>query len=141
MSNSSNLPLNFYFSTKDPEFSTNTTVVPSKPGNYVSHVFVTAPLYDFTDTRIGYKVTDDYVQQIGPNKYIVRLNNTYYLDGKGSISWQYVFENDKNTVFYPINQLAASNIISGTGEYYGKNGFVSLFPKADGSRVVNVTFV
>lgn len=88
---------------------------------------MTAPLYDFTDTRIGYKVTDDYVQQIGPDKYIVQLNNTYYLDGKGSISWQYVFENDKNTVFYPINQLAASNIISGTGEYYGKNGFVSLF--------------
>jgi hypothetical protein len=141
MSQNANFPLDFYFTTKDPEFSTVTTVVPSTPGNYVSHVFVKAPLYDFTDTRIGYKVTDDYVQQIGINKYIVRLNNTYYIEGKGSISWQYVFENDNKNVYYPVNQLVTSNIISTTGDYYGKKGFVSLFPKPDGSRIVNVTFV
>ena len=134
------LPLNFYFTTADPEFSTVTTVVPSSPGNYISHVFVKAPLYDLTDTKIGYKVTDDYVQQVGPNKYIVRLNNTYYIDNKGSISWQYVFENDTNTVFYPVNKVAASNIIATTGEYYGKSGSVSLFPKPDGTRLVNITF-
>ena len=134
------LPLNFYFTTVDPEFSTVTTVVPSSPGNYISHVFVKAPLYDLTNTKIGYKVTDDYVQQVGPNKYIVRLNNTYYIDNKGSISWQYVFENDTNTVFYPVNKVAASNIIATTGEYYGKSGSVSLFPKPDGIRLVNITF-
>jgi len=50
MSNSLDLPLNFYFSVKDPEFTTTTTVVPSQPGNYISHVFVRSPLYDFTDT-------------------------------------------------------------------------------------------
>jgi hypothetical protein len=134
------LPLNFYFTTKDPQFSTTTTVVSSNPENYISHVFVKAPLYDFTDSLIGYKVTDDYVQQVGVNKYIIRLNNTYYLEGRGTISWQYVFENDTNKVFYPINKIAASNIISATGEFYGKSGFVSLFPKQDGSRIVNVTF-
>jgi hypothetical protein len=140
MSNYS-LPLNFYFTTKDPEFTTVTTVVPSSlPDNYISHVFVKAPLYDFTDTLIGYKATDDYVQQVAPNKYIVRLNNTYYLEGKGSISWQYVFENNTNTVFYPVNKVACSNIIAATGDYYGKTGFVSLFPKPDGSRVINITF-
>ena len=32
------------------------------------------------------------------------------------------------------------NIISTTGEYYGKKGSVSLFPKPDGTRIVNVTF-
>ena len=136
----SSLPLNFYFTTKDPEFSTDTNVVPSTSGNYISHVFVKAPLYDFTDKRIGYKVTDDYVQQVGEKKYIVRLNNTYSIDGKGSISWQYVFENDNQNVFYPTNGIVASNIIATTGEYYGKTGFVSLFPKPDGTRVVNVTF-
>jgi hypothetical protein len=45
----SSLPLNFYFTTQDPEFVTTTTVVPSTPGNYIAHVFVRAPLYDFTD--------------------------------------------------------------------------------------------
>ena len=140
MSKNTNLPLNFYFTTKDPEFSTITTVVPAPAGNYISHVFVRAPLYDFTDQRIGYKVTDDYVQQVAENKYIVRLNNTYHFDDKGSVSWQYVFENDKNTVFYQVNQVVASNIIATTGAFYGKTGNVSLFPKADGTRVVNVTF-
>ena len=134
------LPLNFYFTTQDPEFTTTTTVVPSSPGNYISHVFVRAPIYDFTDKQIGYKVTDDYVQQVSDDKYIVRLNNTYYIDGKGTVSWQYVFENDKPTVFYPINKLVASNIISTTGDYYGQTGKVSLFPKPDGSRIVNITF-
>ena len=141
MNQNSSSPLNFYFSTKDPNFSSVTTVVPSTSDNYVSHVFVKAPLYDFTDTFIGYKVSDDYVQQIGENKYIVRLNNTYYFEGKGSISWQYVFENDNKNVYYPVNDVVASNIISSTGEYYGKSGYVSLFPKSDGSRIVNITFI
>ena len=90
---------------------------------------------------IGYKVSDDYVQQVAENKYIIRLNNTYYLEGRGSVSWQHVFENDKNTVFYSVDVSAASNIISTTGEFYGNTGVVSLFPKKDGTRVVNVTFV
>ena len=134
------LPLNFYFSTKDPKFVTTTTIVSSNPGNYVSHVFVKTPIYSFDDKLIGYKLSDDYVQQVESNKYVVRLNNTYYIEGAGSISWQYVFENDKPAVFYPVNQVAASNIISTTGEYYGLTGKVSLFPKPDGSRIVNVTF-
>ena len=134
------LPLSFYFTKEDPGFSTTTTVVPSTPGNYISHVFVRAPIYDFTDKLIGYKVSDDYVQQVAEKKFIIRLNNTYYLEGRGSISWQHVFENDKNEVFYPVNVTAASNIISTTGEFYGKSGAVSLFPKSDGTRVVNVTF-
>jgi len=134
------LPLNFYFTTKDPEFSTNTTIVPTTDNSYISHVFVKAPLYDLANTKIGYKVTDDYVQQVALNKYIIRLNNSYYIEGNGSISWQYVFENDSPSVFYPVNKVVASNIIATTGEYYGKTGKVSLFPKQDGTRIVNVTF-
>lgn len=137
----SKLPLNFYFTIKDPEFTTTTTVVSSKSDEYISHVFVKTPIYDFTNTQIGYKVSDDYVQQVASNKYIVTLNNTYYLEGKGTVSWQHTFENDKNTVFYPVDQLAASNIIATTGEFYGNTGFVSLFPKSDGTRIVNITFV
>ena len=59
---------------------------------------------------------------------------------KIKILFKYVFENDKPSVFYPVNIVAASNIIATTGDYYGKTGKVSLFPKQDGTRIVNVTF-
>ena len=135
----SKFPLNFYFTTQDPKFITNTVIL-STSDNYISHVFVKTPIYDFTDKKIGYKISDDYVRQVEIDKFIVELNNTYYIEGKGTITWQYFFENDKPTVFYPVNQLAVSNIISSTGEYFGESGTVSLFPKPDGSRIVNVTF-
>lgn len=134
-------PLSFYFSTKDREFISTPLAVNNKPDNYISHVFVKTPIYDFTDKKIGYKVSDDYVQQVDKDKYVVRLNNTYYINGKGSISWQYVFLNNKPEIYYPINEAAVSNIISGTGTYFGLKGSVSLFPKPDGSRYVNISFV
>ena len=133
------LPLSFFFSAKDPDFKTTTVVVQQTP-RYISHSFVETPIYDFNNKKIGYKVSDDYVQEVESKKYIVRLNNTYYIDGKGSISWLYVFENDKPEIYYPINVQAASTIISGTGDYFGKSGTVTLFPKQDGSRLVTVSF-
>jgi hypothetical protein len=136
---SSLLPLSFYFSTKDSNFQTKTNVVQETP-NYISHSFVETPIYDFSDKKIGFKVSDDYIQQVETNKYIVRLNNTYYIEGKGSISWLYVFENNKPEIYYPVNVEAASTIISGTGEYFGKTGTVTLFPKPDGTRLVTVSF-
>jgi len=132
-------PLSFYFSSKDPNFKTNTVVVQDLP-RYISHSFVETPIYDFSEKKIGYKVSDDYIQQVDTNKYIVRLNNTYYIEGKGSISWLYVFENSKPEIYYPINVGASSTIISGTGDYFGKTGTVTLFPKPDGSRLVTISF-
>jgi len=132
-------PLGFYFNKNDPKFKTTTINVSSDP--FISHSFVKAPIYDLsTNKQIGYKVSDDYVQQVSNKKYIVRLNNTYYLEGKGSISWLYVFENNKPEVYYPVNVPAVSTIISGTGVYYGKKGTVSLLPKPNGLRTVNITF-
>jgi len=133
------LPLSFYFSTKDVNFQTNTVIVQETP-RYISHSFVETPIYDFTEKKIGYKVSDDYIQQVDKDKYIVRLNNTYYIEGKGSISWLYVFENNVPQIYYPINVAAASTIISGTGDYFGKTGTVTLFPKEDGSRLVTISF-
>jgi hypothetical protein len=133
------LPLSFYFTTKDSDFKTTTVVVQDTP-RYISHSFVETPIYDFSDKKIGYKVSDDYVQASEPGKYIVRLNNTYYIDKKGSISWLYVFENNKPEIYYPVNVQAASTIISGTGEYFGKTGTVTLFPKPDGTRLVTISF-
>lgn len=133
--------LNFYFSTKDPNFKTFEINVPNTiPNNYVGHAFVSTPIYDNFDIEIGYKCSDDYIQQVGVNKYLIRINNTYYINGKGSINWQYSFLNDKPSYFYPIGELAASNITSTTGAYFGKTGVVCLLPTEDGKRKVTVGF-
>lgn len=133
--------LSFYFSTKDPKFKTFSIDVPNTiPNNYVAHAFVSTPIYDIFDIEIGYKCSDDYIQQVDVNKYLVRINNTYYINGKGSINWEYTFINDKPSYFYPIGVLASSNITSTTGEYFGKSGAVALMPSPDGRRDVTVAF-
>ena len=137
--------LKFFFSTKDAKFITNNIVVNASTTNYISHAFVRCPIYKCSNNQIGYKVSDDYVQQVAPNKYIIRLNNTYSFNDKngnpiGTISWQYVFENTKPEIYYPVNVPASSTIISGTGIYKGKTGSVKLLPKSDGSRYVTIKF-
>jgi len=135
----------FFFSTKDKNFTTKTSVVDSSSTNYISHAFVKCPIYNSAKKLIGYKVSDDYVQQVAENKYVVRLNNTYtFYDEcnkvKGTISWQYVFENSKPEIYYPVDIPASSTIISGTGKYKGKKGNVTLLPKKNGLRVVSIKF-
>jgi hypothetical protein len=133
--------LNFYFSTKDPNFKTFAIEVPNTiPNNRVEHAFVSTPIYDNFDVEIGYKCSDDYIQQVSEDKYLVRINNTYYINGKGTISWQYAFLNDKPSYFYPVGILAASNITSTTGDYFGKTGAVTLLPTEDGKRSVTIGF-
>jgi hypothetical protein len=136
--------LKFFFDKNDPEFVSKTVVVDSTPGKYISHVFVKCPIYkkykDGKIKKIGYKVADDYVQQVGTNKYIVRINSTYYFDNAGTISWQYSFLNDVPEVYYPLNKNAISNIICTTGCYLGKKGYVSLLPTEDGLRKVKIVF-
>jgi len=132
-------PLSFTFCTQDPAFFSTEVVVNQDP--YISHAFVKTPIYDqATGFQIGYKVSDDYVQQVSPRLYIVRLSNTYYLDGRGSITWQYTFENNSRSFFYPVDVPVVSTIVSGTGEFYGSAGTVRLFPTADGMRQVQITF-
>jgi len=134
------LPISFLFSINDPDFTSRITVV-SALDPYIAHAFVQTPIYDeATGNKIGYKVSDDYVQQVGPEVYIIRLSNTYSLDGRGSISWNYTFENDTTSFYYPTNVQAVSTIVSGTGEFYGATGTVRLFPQSDGSRHVQIIF-
>ena len=129
----------FYFNKNDPEFMTTNNVVSKEP-NYISHAFVRCPIYDLYDRKIGYKVSDDYVQQVGEDKFIVRLNNTYYFKNKGSISWQYVFKNNKPEIYYPVGVPAISTIISGTGSFLNKKGIVTLLPDENGKRFVDMKF-
>ncbi len=132
--------LSFNFSVKDPEFKTWANEVKNPiPNNFIEHAFISTPIYDDFGVKIGYKVSDDYVQQVSENEYMVRISNTYYIQNKGTISWNYAFLNDKPSYFYPIG-VAKSNITSTTGEYLGRTGAVILEPFADGLRKVQVVF-
>ena len=133
--------LSFNFSIHDPNFKTHAVQVTNDiPNNYISHGFVSTPIYDSFNVQIGYKCSDDYVQQVSENEYMVRINNTYYINNKGTISWQYAFINHVPSYFYPVGINASGNITSATGEYFGKTGAVSLIPNSDGTRDVTVVF-
>jgi hypothetical protein len=136
--------LKFKFSRNDPQFrSTNVVVNPSLTNN-IMHYFVKCPIYNLKNKMIGYKVSDDYVQQVGKDRYVVRLNNTYtfILNGEelGSISWQYVFTNKTNSNYYPVNIPAKSSIIAGTGLFLNALGNVTLVAKPNGDRYVDIKF-
>jgi hypothetical protein len=134
--------LSFYFAVQDPSFTSDTVVLTDIP-NYIAHAFVKTDIFDSsTNERIGYKVSDDYVQQVEDNKFIVRLNNTYYFDNgsNGSINWMYSFISDKNQIYYPVDVPVQTNIVSTTGDYYGKTGNILLIPLANGMRNVTITF-
>jgi hypothetical protein len=134
--------INFFFDKNDPQFKSKTIVVDNTPGNYISHVFIKCPIYKKYDCgnikQIGYKVADDYVQQVDTDKYLVRINSTYYIEDKGTITWQYSFINNVPEVYYPLDIVASSNIICATGHYLGKKGVVNLLPTADGKRDIKI---
>lgn len=132
--------ISFSFNINDPEFSSQTTVVNPNSPYYVSHVFIRTPIYDNVGVKIGYKVSDDYVQQLSPTEYSVRISSTYYIENQGTINWSYSFINNKPSHFYPIGVLASSNITSTTGNFFGKTGAVALMPNKDGSRNVTIAF-
>ena len=130
--------LSFYFNINDPKFKTYEVIL--NEYNFISHAFISSPIYDDFGVEIGYKVSDDYIQEVDEHKYMVRINSTYYIKDKGTITWQYSFINNKPSFYYPINELANSNIVSTTGAYFGKKGVVSLNPTKDGKRQVTVAF-
>lgn len=132
--------IDFYFNKNDPKFFTKTLVVNDSTENYVSHVFITSPIYDVFGIEIGYKVANDYVQQIGEKQYSVVIDSTYYIKGKGTISWNIAFINEVPNPFYRINEVFTSNITSTTGEYFGKTGAVSLTALENGIRNVTIGF-
>ena len=128
----------FHFSKSDPNFNRDQLTVRENP--FIDHVFINTTIYNKHNEQIGYKVADDYVQQANDGKYLVRINNTYYFTGLGTVSWQYCFENNTSSEAYPVGKLASSQIICGTGYFENAKGYVTLLPKADGNRLVTVYF-
>lgn len=131
--------LSFYFNKNDPNFKSEEIIVETNP--YIGHWFITTPIYDENNIKIGYKATDDYIQQVEDNRYLVRYNNTYFIDGKGTISWEYATNNNLPNPYYPIGTVAKARITSATGDYVGVRGCISLTPQIDGRRDVVINFI
>jgi hypothetical protein len=129
--------LSFYFNKNDPNFKTTEIVPQNQP--YIGHWFITAPIYDSNNKQIGYKATDDYIQQVSENKYLVRYFNTYFIDNMGSISWEYSAINSQPNPYYPNGTIKAK-ITSGTGKFVSVNGYVNLTSSADGKRDILITY-
>ena len=138
MTNCSN-KLYFYFNIN--EAKSQTIVINPSSTNYLAQAFISVPIYDACNIMIGYKVSDDIIQQIDTNKYSVRINSTYYIEGKGTINWSYEFINDEPNYYYPSETLLSSTITSGTGIYECSTGVVYLWAdKGPGYRYVTINF-
>lgn len=129
--------LSFYFDKNDPNFISTQIVVQRSP--YIGHWFITAPIYNNEGRAIGYKATDDYVQEVTEEVYLVRYANTYFFD-EGTISWEYASTSSAPDPYYKPNVVAKARITSGTGDFLKTIGNVSLTPLADGKRNVVVTY-
>jgi len=131
----------FKYNINDPLALKTSTIVVNSPTNYVEHVFLQVPIYDIkTNSQIGYKVTDDYIQQLRAGQYLVRMNSTYYFNNAGTISWEYSFLNSIPSVIYPAGIPAISNVTSTTGQFIVySNGEAKLIPSADGNRLILIT--
>jgi len=88
--------IKFYFDINDKEFiSTNQTVPTSKPNNSISNVYIRCPIYSKCGKKIGWKTSNDILQQLSSNQYSVRIFNTYHFEGLGTINWEYSFINSE----------------------------------------------
>ncbi len=133
--------IKFYFDINDKEFiSTSQTVPTVKSNNLINNVYIKTPIYNPYGKKIGYKTSNDILQQVSSTEYSVRIFNTYHFDNLGTINWEYSFINSKPNVFYPVGTIAESNIVSGTGDFLGATGKVKLNPTADGKRYVVIKF-
>jgi hypothetical protein len=103
-------------------------------------VFIETPIYNCQHKQIGYTTGEDNLQQL-QNTYAVKKMSTYYFGNKNdTISWQYNFINNVPGEAYPVGKWAVSNIICGTVVFANSKGYVALYPKSDGSRIVNIYY-
>ena len=58
----------------------------TKSNNLIKNVYIRCPIYSKCGQKIGYKTSNDILQQLAPNKYSVRIFNTYHIEGRGTIN-------------------------------------------------------
>ena len=130
--------LAFYFNRIDPNYEIKEVIIQANP--YIGNWLNTTPLYDDNNIKIGYSSSNSYVQEDSDGKYLVRHFITCFINGKGSISWQYSTVNDKPNPYYPLGVTVKARITSGTGDYVRSNGYINIIPTVDGNRKVVISY-
>lgn len=131
--------IKFYWDSNDSEFVlTSDNVSNIKPNNLISNVYIRSPIYNKCNQKVGYIVSNSVIQQLSVNQFSVRINQTFYLEGEGTITWDYSFINSKFNVLYLLDDIPESTIVSGTGKFVGAKGLIKIIPKPDGKRLVTV---
>jgi hypothetical protein len=59
--------------------------------NLYNNVYIRTPIYDPDGVKIGYKTSNDILQQVSSTEYSVRIFNTYHFDNLGTINWGIFF--------------------------------------------------
>jgi hypothetical protein len=127
--------LAFYYNVNDPNFISKEDIIQASP--YIGNWLYTALLYDNNNIKIGTSSANCYVQEDSDGKYLVRHFFTYFINGKGSISWQYTNINEQPDSYF---QTAKARITSGTGDYVNANGCLKLTSKMDGRFDIVISY-
>jgi hypothetical protein len=130
--------LSFYFNVNSPTFISKEDIIQANP--YIGNWLYTAPLYDNSNIKIGASSVNCYVQEDSDGKYLVRHFFTFFINGKGSISWQYTAINENPDPYFQTGFTAKARITSGTGDYVNSNGCLKLTPKSDGQSDVVISY-
>jgi len=128
----------FYYDRNDPNFISKEEIIQTTP--YIGQYLFTFSLYDNNNNKIGNQSSDCYVQEDSDGKYLVRNYSTFFINDKGSISWQSAHINDQPKPYFRPGIKVKARITSGTGDYVNANGCVNIIPKIDGRREVAISY-
>lgn len=108
---------------------------------YVQKSSSYSKLYDEFYDSIGYVTFDNTISNLGYNQKIyVTENATYFINGRGSISYTYSWESISNSVNFCSGTSIATRILASTDKYYNKQGPIAINVNDDGTRNVTILF-
>jgi hypothetical protein len=108
---------------------------------YVKESSSYVPLFDNFGINIGYATFNDTTSNLGYNqKVYVTEYATYFINGTGSITYSYSWENNTNSDNFSDNSTVITRIIASTGNYYNKTGPIVINIDNLGNRNITISF-
>ncbi len=89
---------------------------------------------------IGYVVYNYFIQEIKENKFAVMYKATFFVEEKGTISWEFSIIQDSPNCFYSLENLVNARITTCTGIYGDSTGKVYLYADKVGSVLITIIF-
>ncbi len=89
---------------------------------------------------IGHVVYNYFIQEVKENKFAVRYQATFFVEEKGTISWEFSIIQDSPNCFYSLENLVNARITTSTGIYGNSTGKVYLYADKVGSVLITIIF-